>query len=308
MQNSKVCIRQTGENQVGIDVAGAALKLTYHSDPLAREYLGTMETLGFEPVEPSPSADLTFSGSVEDIQKTAASLEEQVEAMAGYGAVSDGGFQPYHSGTLDQSLNLGALRNIRRLPNGASLMVLAGAVTAPLADTATDDTLYMYYDRTPYWRGDRTGVLDEHGKPLRAFLAKDIGGLLIGPDGLKARSSFSFALGLDNQTLNRLHLLSTVKGVTMGEENRQAFHNFLADPDRPAVEPQPEPKKPRNLQVSYPRTDLEAIYSIESHPNAKLSDTMRLALGMHLAKSIEDPDIAARIRSEHDKIRARYDV
>lgn len=301
MQNSRVCIRQTGENQVAIDFSGAATRLASQDNPIGSRYLHTMESLGFEPAEPQPDSWVTYHGSVEQVRTNAAALQDQLDAVAGYGAVHDSGFHKSRSGILGKSISRGALRNVLDLPDNASLMVTAGAITAPSADAATDDTLYMYYDRIPYWRGDKKGVVGEDGKTLRPFSAKDIGGLLIGPDGLEAREYFRFSLALGRQTLYRLQLLSKARGTTMGEENRQAFHDFVSDPDRPVVTPMSVPRARTNLQVAYPRIDLEALYDIEAEPKFKCSDAMRLALERYLQKVAEDPELMDKMHAEHQR-------
>lgn len=301
MQNSRINVNEAGSpHAVVVDFHNAAWQLLDREQPYGFAFQKTAEHLGLEPTirETDSVQRLYLYGSTESVKTHLHDLHRHIGIIAHTGARMAKYFQQHerdHLGRILGGLTQDSLPNV---PDDATLMRTVGVMSYPFVDAVSSDLTEVYYARKPYWHGTNEPARHEDGTLMHRYDARDIGGFVIGWDGLAVRESVAFSIGMEPETANRLRWLSQAKGTRWHDEVHEAFTQFLNMPNKPAiehqdVEPTDEDGYALKHQLHLSRLDIKWLTETYQPPEGTtFGDIIRFAVSQFLAKAAADPQLA----------------
>lgn len=293
---------QVAQQAVTIDLSAGVAGLQSIKTCYGWAYSKTAEHLGLTSSTEPPSdgmwGRLRVEGTVEDIRANTTNLGRHIGLIARYGSELSDGYSPSNDREWIGRM-LGGLtqRVLPELPENTSLMRAVGLIAEPFASALVDDGMSVHYARSR-----NTVVQDDDGRPLGPFSVRDIGGLEVGPDGLKAPNKIPLTLKLPKNDLKDIRALAEVRESGVGIELGNALGGYLNDSDRPAIESDEDVDATR-FSISFLRTDLEKtrelVLGIEG---IKMSDVVRTAVKVYIESL--DPETRQQVTEERERSEA----
>lgn len=308
MQVSKLCIDKSGPNSVFVDFAPSTHELLNKHQTYGFALAKTLDHLGLEhEVIAGEFTQMQIRGSLETVKAHLPELQRHIGLIARYGAGIEGDRgRAYRRDWIGRLLGDLVQRWLPKLPEEASLMRTAGRIIWPFAEAINDDGVRIYYARPAPWRSEEAVVKAEDGTPLGPFSVRDIGGLLIGPDGLPAHEVLNANLQLPKADFHQLNLIGRVKGHGAGTELQLSLHRFLDKTDKAAIRPVLLKEDAQKILTNFRRVDLEAACKREFEGGATLHDLICTAVKEHLAESMADLEIRTKVEAEQKRLAQLY--
>jgi hypothetical protein len=271
----------------------------------------TLEHLGLDSevgLNPELSGQLIVAGSVDTIRDHTSELQRHIGLIARYSKEQENGYS-HDQEWVGRILGRLVQQSIPRLSKDTSLMRAMGVIVEPFADAVCRDGVLIHYARHASAGDDgqkHDTVKAEDGTPLGIFSAKDIGGLLIGPDGLPVKENFGLTARISEADMFQLRLIAWAKESKTSTELRQSLRRLL-DKQKPLkVESVPPEEDARKVVASYARTDLEEACSVEFDEAATFADLIRLAVKGYIADSMTDVELQEKVEQQRRKLEQKY--
>lgn len=230
-------LNQRGDSAV-VDFSPQLTDLAQPNPGLGAALFSTIEQLGLQVPQgrqPELHGRLRVEGAPEGVREGMSLLGQSVEWIARQAAQDRRlSGRPDAANILNTALHTLALEQLPALPESASLMRIVGVVVQPFVHAAHPEGVTTYHGRYAGPR-DRTVVTDESGQPLGRFSVRDIGGLLIGPNGLPAENTHTARFRISRTHLVGLTAIAAREGTGVSEQIRNSLRHLL-DNSKPGLE------------------------------------------------------------------------
>jgi hypothetical protein len=191
----------------------------------------TLEHLGLEASraeDPVMYSRLYVEGSVEAIREHIPELQRHTGLIARYSAEKSRDLFPdYNRQWLGRLLGNLVQRQLPELHEAATLARTMGIIVNPFMEAVVpgDEGHTIYYHRYPGHGTEQNIARNADGSTINPFIGRDIGGFVIGQDGLELPQSYRFDFLLPEQDVNRARLIARVRN----QPTWQLFESVLKD-------------------------------------------------------------------------------
>ncbi len=299
-----IYINETSPTTARLDFSASPSDLANTETCYGFAYQKTLEHLGVdcEAAPRSPSyGSLMVEGSPDAIKSNIPDLQRHIGVIARYAAERRYG-SAHDRAWIGGILGRLVQNELPAMPEGASFLRSMGIIAAPFGHAVIPghDILRIYYKPT-----------EQADDQLRnPFSVRDIGGLLVGTDGLPAREAFRFSFSLHKEEVQELMLIHRVREPDTHWANDILFsvEQGIANNHVPAVSPSAASERERKILTNLSRDLLEKLYAIGGKLNngASLADLVAFYVRSYLDKCANDPLIQAKVAAEKERLRQLY--
>ncbi len=302
---SSVYINEAAPQAVTMDFSASPAELMYSDQCYGFAFMKAIEHLGLDAqVDPEPElyCRLRVEGSVESIKGHVPQLQRHIGLIARYGAELRGGTLPrFNRDWIGRTLGDLVQRKLPTLSEDTSLLYAMGIIVDPFVNMTNDDGARIYYGRYPGEGTERSIVKNEDGTPLGPYSARDIGGLLVGPDGLPAPEALDCRIGISEADLGQLKRIGRAKDTGTGKELGYSLRRFLERAVRPIISQVPVEDDMRNVMATFSRIDLEKAAAIELETGAGIADIIRTAVKSYIYECASDSELQEKIGAKKQR-------